>query len=104
MSSQHAHRSSVPQPTTTHHLPQVILTTKETEVLFWSALGKSSWEIGRIIGTTESGVNFHFTNIRSKYGVHSRQVALTTAMIQGLISLNALEHALENMQASAHDE
>jgi LuxR family quorum-sensing transcriptional regulator LasR len=45
--------------------PQKIrLTTREKEVLQWTAAGKSSWEIAQIISCTEAGVNYHFCNIQ----------------------------------------
>ncbi|MBV7477723.1 LuxR family transcriptional regulator [Pseudomonas sp. PDM31] len=66
---------------------KIKLTTREKEVLQWSAAGKSSWEIARIISCTEAGVNYHFCNIRRKFGVSSRWIALVMALEQGLIRL-----------------
>lgn len=65
----------------------VKLTTREKEVLQWSAAGKSSWEIGQIVSCTEAGVNYHFCNIRRKFGVRSRWVAMVMALEQGLIHM-----------------
>ena len=66
----------------------VRLTARETAVLQWSAWGKSSWEISRIFGCTESAVNFHFGNIRRKYGVSSRYLAALHAIAEGAIVLH----------------
>jgi LuxR family quorum-sensing transcriptional regulator LasR len=66
---------------------KIKLTPREKEVLMWSAAGKSSWEITRIISCTEAGVNYHFCNIRRKFGVRSRWVALVMALEQGLIRM-----------------
>lgn len=63
----------------------ISLTAREKEILQWSALGKSSWEIARIICCTEAGVNYHFCNIRRKFGVRSRWIAMLMAKEQGLI-------------------
>ncbi|XLM18101.1 LuxR family transcriptional regulator [Pseudomonas sp. PLMAX] len=63
------------------------LTNREREVLQWSAAGKSSWEIGQIVECTEAGVNYHFCNIRRKFGVSSRWSAVVKALEQGLIHL-----------------
>lgn len=63
------------------------LTNREKEVLQWSAAGKSSWEIGQIVSCTEAGVNYHFCNIRRKFGVRSRWIAMAMALEQGLIHL-----------------
>ncbi|EJM68032.1 DNA-binding protein with HTH domain-containing protein [Pseudomonas sp. GM55] len=66
--------------------PQAIkLTAREKEVLQWTAAGKSSWEIARIVDCTEAGVNYHFCNIRRKFGVRSRWIAMVMALEQGLI-------------------
>jgi LuxR family quorum-sensing transcriptional regulator LasR len=62
------------------------LTRKETEVLQWSAAGKSSWEISQIINCSEAGVNYHFCNIRRKFGVNSRWTAAFKALELGLIT------------------
>lgn len=68
--------------------PQAIkLTAREKEVLQWSARGKSSWEIAQIVECTEAGVNYHFCNIRRKFGVSSRWTAVVKALDQGLIHL-----------------
>ena len=64
----------------------VKLTRKETEVLQWSAAGKSSWEISQIINCSEAGVNYHFCNIRRKFGVNSRWTAAFKALELGLIN------------------
>ncbi|MFY0727556.1 helix-turn-helix transcriptional regulator [Pseudomonas sp. NFX15] len=66
---------------------KIKLTSREKEVLMWSSVGKSSWEIARIISCTEAGVNYHFCNIRRKFGVRSRWIALVKALEQGLIRM-----------------
>lgn len=66
---------------------KVKLTPREKEVLMWIAAGKSSWEIAQIISCTESGVNYHFCNIRRQFDVSSRWVALVKALEQGLIRM-----------------
>lgn len=72
----------------TGHLQDITLTKREKEVLLWSARGKSSWEIGQIVNCSESGVNYHFCNIRRKFGVSSRWTAVFKALEQGLIQLS----------------
>lgn len=84
-------RSSIAQPLVqalgTEQQEGITLTNRENEVLQWSAAGKSSWEIGQIIKCTEAGVNYHFCNIRRKFGVSSRWTAVIKALEQGLIHL-----------------
>ncbi|KPA90688.1 MULTISPECIES: helix-turn-helix transcriptional regulator [Pseudomonas] len=65
--------------------PHIRLTRKELEVMRWAMLGKSSWEIARILDCTESAVNYHFANIRVKFNVSSRWVALRQAAQMGLV-------------------
>ncbi|MEE1920607.1 LuxR family transcriptional regulator [Pseudomonas sp. 148P] len=70
-------------------IPQelVRLTLREKVVLQWSAEGKTSWEIAHILQCSESAVNFHFCNIRRKFGVTSRSAAMLKALALGLIKL-----------------
>lgn len=74
------------QPEDSQQPAAVKLTRKETEVLQWSAAGKSSWEISQIINCSEAGVNYHFGNIRRKFGVNSRWTAALKALELGLIN------------------
>ncbi|MCW8275020.1 LuxR family transcriptional regulator [Pseudomonas sp. PCH199] len=63
----------------------ILLTAREKEVLKWGVAGKSSWEIAQICACSEAGVNYHFSNIRRKFGVRSRWAAMAKALEQGLI-------------------
>lgn len=65
--------------------PAIKLTNREKEILQWTAAGKSSWEIAQICSCTEAGVNYHFCNIRRKFGVRSRWIAMMMARELGLI-------------------
>ncbi len=62
------------------------LTPREELCLNWVAQGKTSWEIGVILGITERTVNFHIQNASSKLGVSNRQAAIARALIDGRIS------------------
>lgn len=67
--------------------PQSIrLTLREQECLLWSARGKSSWGISRLISVSEHTVNFHLKNAMGKLGTSSRVAAAVKAMSLGLIS------------------
>jgi LuxR family transcriptional activator of bioluminescence operon len=61
------------------------LSARERECLLWVAEGKTSWEIGIILGTSERTVNFHVRNAGSKLGVKSRQHAVARALLLGLL-------------------
>lgn len=73
----HAPESSPPQA--------IRLTKREKEFLQWSEAGKSSWEIAVIVDCSEANVNYHFNNIRRKFGVSSRHLAGKIARERGLI-------------------
>lgn len=62
------------------------LTSRELECLEWAAVGKSSSEIGAIIGCSMETVRFHFKNIMRKLDSVNRAQALIKAIHFGLIS------------------
>jgi LuxR family quorum-sensing system transcriptional regulator CciR len=59
------------------------LTTRERECYQWIARGKSSWEIGQILGISERTVAFHIDNVKRKIGVGSRIQALVKLVLAG---------------------
>ncbi|MGP1613498.1 MAG: helix-turn-helix domain-containing protein [Pollutimonas bauzanensis] len=61
------------------------LTDRELACLRWAAVGKTSWEMGVILGLTERTINFHVHNACRKLGVHGRQAAITAALQLGLL-------------------
>jgi len=63
------------------------LTSRELTCLRWAAIGKTSWEMGVILGLTERTVNFHIHNACKKLQVHGRQAAITAAFQAGLLSM-----------------
>ncbi len=65
---------------------KIRLTPRELECMKWSAIGKSSWEIAQIQNCTESAVNFHFSNVRKKFGTTTRRQALVKAIRLGIIN------------------
>lgn len=64
------------------------LTARELECLQWTASGKTSWEIAKILNCSEATANFHITNFRRKLDVGSRREAVVKALRLGLISLS----------------
>ncbi|MER8703864.1 LuxR family transcriptional regulator [Mesorhizobium sp. M1273] len=61
------------------------LSLREKECIFWTSRGKSSWEIGIILGITGNTVNFHLKNVMRKLGTTSRTVAAIKALSLGII-------------------
>jgi LuxR family quorum-sensing transcriptional regulator LasR len=66
--------------------PTPRLTAREREILTWAWSGKTTWEIGTILGISEPAVEFHFKNVRQKLKVSSRRLAVARAMQLDLIS------------------
>jgi len=62
------------------------LTERETECLRWAALGKSEWEISRILGISEHTVERHLLNAKSRLGAVNRVQAVAEAIRLGLIA------------------
>ena len=65
----------------------VLLTARERECLRWCKAGKSTWDIGQILGISERTVQFHISNAMMKLGASSRIAAVVMAIQRGLMSL-----------------
>jgi DNA-binding response OmpR family regulator len=63
----------------------IALNAREVEVLTWSARGKTSPEIGQILGLTKRTVDFHIDNAREKLGAATRTEAVIKAATGRLI-------------------
>jgi LuxR family quorum-sensing transcriptional regulator LasR len=63
---------------------RALLTKREIEFLQLATEGKSSWEMSVICKCTEATVNFHFSNIRKKFKVKTRQQAIVKAIQLGI--------------------
>jgi LuxR family quorum sensing-dependent transcriptional regulator len=63
------------------------LTDREREVLAWTAVGKSSWEIAGILGITERTVNWFITNAARKLDAVNRTQAVVNAIRTGDIRI-----------------
>lgn len=62
------------------------LTPREELCLNWAAQGKTSWEIGIILGISERTINYHIGNASSKMDAPNRQAAITRALLGGWIT------------------
>ena len=65
--------------------PQV-LTARERECLKWASLGKTTWEIGRLVHISEHTARFHLRNACSKLSASNRQQAVAKAIHCGYLS------------------
>lgn len=61
------------------------LTSREREILRWSAVGKTAEEIGTILGITERTVTFHVTSSLYKLDVTNKTQAVAKALLLRLI-------------------
>lgn len=60
-----------------------VLSPRERECLYWSAMGKSSWDTGAILGISQNTVNHHIKNAMRKLETGSRIVAIVRAIREG---------------------
>ncbi len=67
--------------------PCTPLTARQRECLQWVRAGKSSWEIGEILGIAERTVNFHIEEACRRLNVATRHQAVIEAAIRGMIAL-----------------
>ncbi len=79
--AQNSSLHSAPTPA----LPIKPLSERQASCLHWAAMGKTSWETARILGVSESTVNFHLCNACDKLGVRGRRAAVVAALRLGLI-------------------
>ena len=77
------------------------LTKREIECLYWASLGKTSWEIGSILGFTERTANFHIGNACSKMNVRTRQAAIAVALQAGYLDVMRLALEAEPVTSPA---
>lgn len=61
------------------------LTARERECLRWAALGKTTWEISRVVDISEHTARFHLRNACTKLSARNRQQAITKAIQLGLL-------------------
>jgi len=67
-------------------MPLVKLTKREIDILNFTAVGKTSWEISIIYGIAESTVKKHLQNIITKTNAANKTHAVTKAFSEGLLA------------------
>lgn len=65
--------------------PLPLLSVREHECLNWSACGKTSREIGLILGISQRTVYFHLNNVAKKLNVYGTRHAISRAIMVGII-------------------
>jgi len=66
-------------------MQKIVLTHREREILCWTAVGKTSWEVGCILGLAECTINYHLQKAAKKLSVSGRRAACSKALMLGLI-------------------
>ena len=64
---------------------QPMLSLREREVLEWTACGKTSEEIARILELSVSAVNFHVKNLLFKLQCCNKAAAVARAALLGML-------------------
>ncbi|HCE10501.1 MAG TPA: LuxR family transcriptional regulator [Oxalobacteraceae bacterium] len=72
---------------TPRYIPEMLvtMTSREKEVLRWTAEGKTAYEIGQILAVSERTVNFHINNVVSKLGASNKTQAAVKAATLGML-------------------
>jgi LuxR family quorum-sensing transcriptional regulator LasR len=60
-------------------------TPRESEIMKWWVFGKTASEIALILDCSQSAINFHLANIRTKLGVNTSRAAGVKAIELGLL-------------------
>jgi DNA-binding NarL/FixJ family response regulator len=63
------------------------ISARQKEILEWVRVGKTNWEIAKIIGSTESNVKYHMKKILSKLSSYDRHQAANKAIGLRIIAL-----------------
>lgn len=82
MTSSHAETSTAGAPKGTGLTP---LTTRQLECLTWVEEGKTSWEIGQIMGISQRTVESYLAIVFDKLEVRTRVQAVVRARRLGLL-------------------
>lgn len=81
--AQHAASSLLRPPSAIGTLPP--LTPRERECLQWTYAGKTAWEVGKILGISERGAQFHLRSILVKWQCATKHQAVLLALQHGLL-------------------
>lgn len=63
------------------------ITARERECLHWAGLGKTNWEIAKILGVKATTIQTHIENAKRKFNVQNRVALIVQSMKTGVIHL-----------------
>lgn len=69
--------------------PNSLLTPRQLDCIRWIAAGKSDWEVGSILGLSESTVNRHVELAKERLGVRTRVQVVVEALQSGQLLLES---------------
>jgi LuxR family quorum sensing-dependent transcriptional regulator len=67
--------------------PTIRLTPRERQAIQWAAAGKTDWEIGQLLGISESAAHKRIESAKRKFGTATRIQAIVEALRRGDIQL-----------------
>jgi LuxR family transcriptional regulator len=76
--------SDSPQGDSLQGLGDQLLTTREIEILKWTARGKTAGDIAAILCMKERTVHFHMANAVQKMGAVNKTAAVVQAALGGM--------------------
>lgn len=65
----------------------IILTSRQKEIMTWAIIGKTNGEIGEILKISKHTVNVHFRRIYEKTEVNNRVQAVAKVLALGIVNL-----------------
>ena len=68
-------------------IPDVTVSEREKEILRWTAVGKSAWDVSEILNLSNRTVEWHIAEAMKKIGATNRVQAVVLALKRGLISI-----------------
>jgi LuxR family transcriptional regulator, quorum-sensing system regulator BjaR1 len=68
-------------------IPEVTLSEREKEILRWTAIGKSAWDISEILNISNRTVEWHIAQAMKKIGATNRVQVVVLALKRGLITI-----------------
>jgi len=81
----HKHVRRINRMKLNHNAVPIKLTKRENECMQWTAAGKTSWEISKIIDRSETTVVFHIRNVARKLGATNRAEAVAKFVARGYL-------------------
>jgi len=81
----HKHVKRIDHMKSSYEAAPIHLTKRERECMQWTAAGKTSWEISKIIERSETTVVFHIRNVTRKLGATNRAEAVAKFVARGYL-------------------